>query len=99
MIQFLLLMTLTPLNPTPAPTAQFQPCVWPNKCAAEQTTAQVEICLYPRKCSGKEAEPAPATPVETCVWPHVCANQTPALVQFQPCVWPNRCSKESSFPS
>ena len=75
MIEFLLLMTLTPLNPAPA-VAQFQPCVWPNKCAAGQAVAQVEICLYPNKCSGKKTEPEPATPVETCVWPHVCSKQS-----------------------
>ena len=51
---FTLILTVSMMSAKPAPqTAQFQPCVWPNKCM--QPVAQFETCVYPKKCGGKKA--------------------------------------------
>jgi len=65
MIQLLLMVTL--MTPTPASTtAQFQPCVWPNRCATE-TVAQFQPCVWPNRCAVEAA-----VPVQPCVWPNTC---------------------------
>lgn len=73
MIELILMVTLNPVNPLSSRTAQFQPCVWPNKCAVEAPvqTAQFQTCVWPNKC----AKPAPAVAqFETCVWPNKCGK-------------------------
>lgn len=57
MILFLML-SLSPMTPA-ASVAQFQPCVWPNKCAkpAAVSVAQFQPCVWPNKC----AKPASKT--------------------------------------
>lgn len=73
MIELILLVTLTPVNPISTQTAQFQPCVWPNKCAvaAPVQTAQFQPCVWPNKC----AKTAPVVAqFETCVWPKKCGK-------------------------
>ncbi len=46
----ILLLGLTPLNAAPR-TAQVQPCVWPNRCAAQTVeVVQVQPCVWPRVC-------------------------------------------------
>ena len=59
MINLILTLSLSTLNPTPATqTAQFRPCVWPNVCKTQAApvieVAQFTTCVYPRKC-GKKA--------------------------------------------
>ena len=50
-----LILTVSMMSAKPAPqTAQFQPCVWPNKCVTAPV-AQFETCVYPKKCGGKKA--------------------------------------------
>lgn len=37
---------------TPPATSQFQPCVWPNRCATEQLAlVPVTTCQWPNTCS------------------------------------------------
>lgn len=52
MIQMILMASLMQINPAPRrnQTAQFQPCVWPNKCV-QQTVAQFQPCVWPNKCA------------------------------------------------
>lgn len=51
MIQLILMLSLTSAQPAPKQTAQFQPCVWPNKCAEIVVpVAQVGPCTPPRVC-------------------------------------------------
>ena len=50
-----LILTVSMMSAKPAPqTAQFQPCVWPNKCMTAPV-ARFETCVYPKKCGGKKA--------------------------------------------
>jgi hypothetical protein len=82
MIELLMMLSLSSLNPTPSVTAQFQPCVWPNPCTQQEETVQLadyEICVWPNKCSGNKEE-------------------TQAIAQFQPCVWPNPCTESGLEP-
>lgn len=46
----LILATMLTAAPKPATTAQFQPCVWPNRCAAAEV-AQFRPCVWPNICS------------------------------------------------
>lgn len=59
MINLILTLSLSAVNPQPAQTAQYKPCVWPNVCKsapvveilpAEQV-AQFTTCVWPRKCN------------------------------------------------
>ena len=47
-----LLLTVSMLNaaPVPAQTAQFQPCVWPNRCVQTPAVAQFQPCVWPNRC-------------------------------------------------
>lgn len=52
---FSLILTVSMMSAKPAPqTAQFQPCVYPSRCA-RPVVAQFEPCVYPKKCGGKRA--------------------------------------------
>lgn len=55
----LLFLTLNPLKPVTT-TAQFQPCVWPNKCAkpAAIQVVQFQPCVWPNKCAKPAAKTA-----------------------------------------
>ena len=64
MLDLLLFMTLG--GPLVRPTAQIQPCVWPNRCE-KPALVQVQPCVWPNKC-----EAAPVAQVEPCVWPRKC---------------------------
>ncbi len=73
MLNLILTLAMSTFHPA-AMTAQFQPCVWPNKCAetpaaAPVQTAQFQPCVWPNKCA------APVAQVQTCVWPHTCREQ------------------------
>lgn len=74
----LILMTAMTFAPAPQQTAQFQTCVWPNKCGKAVETpvvAQFQPCVWPNKCVQK-AEPvkvAGEPKITTCVWPNTCA--------------------------
>ena len=49
MLEIILLMSLAnPTNPG-AQQAQFQPCVWPNKCE-RPAVAQFQPCVWPNRC-------------------------------------------------
>ncbi len=52
MLDLILTLSLAAANHAPSSTAQFQPCVWPNKCAVEAPvqTAQFRPCVWPNKC-------------------------------------------------
>ncbi|MBI3564701.1 MAG: hypothetical protein HY079_05850 [Elusimicrobia bacterium] len=67
MFTLILTVAMTQTAPAPKPVAQFQPCVWPNKCVS-QPVAQFQPCVWPNKCA------APVAQVQTCVWPHKCAT-------------------------
>ena len=92
MINLILTLSLSSLNPMPSQTAQFRPCVWPNVCttvSAPEAVAQFRPCVWPNTCASVEA---PVVQVQTCVWPNRCA--APAVVAAGPvttCVWPNVC--------
>jgi len=46
-----LILTTLMMNAKPAPqTAQFQPCVWPNRCV-ETPVAQFQPCVWPNRCA------------------------------------------------
>lgn len=45
----LILATLLSAAPAPTATAQFQPCVWPNRCSTV-AAAQVQTCVWPHTC-------------------------------------------------
>ena len=61
MINLLLTLSLSAVNPMPAQTAQFRPCVWPNLCKTQPApiiliapvteVAQFTTCVYPRTCA------------------------------------------------
>lgn len=54
MIQLLLMATMMAQTQTPAratqAVAQFQPCVWPNRCATE-AAVPVQPCVWPNTCA------------------------------------------------
>lgn len=68
---------------TPVHAPNYQPCVWPNTCAA-----QFQPCVWPNHCK---------TDFEAIIGPCplgvVCKNE---VAQFTSCVWPNTCSKKPS---
>jgi hypothetical protein len=68
---FTLILTLSMIHPAPAATqtAQFQPCVWPNKCVSAPV-AQFTTCKWPNKCV------TPVAQVTTCQWPHTCGKNS-----------------------
>ena len=67
---FTLILTVAMTQAAPAaPVAQFQSCVWPNKCATAPV-AQVQTCVWPHVCV------EPVAQVQTCVWPHVCNTKS-----------------------
>lgn len=106
MFDLILMVALNPLvalpttqpavceEPAPVMTAQFRPCVWPNKCAVEtQPVVTIQPCVWPNRCS---VETQPVAQFQPCVWPNKCAVEEQPVAQFQPCVWPNKCAVETS---
>ena len=50
---FTLILTVAMTQAAPAaPVAQFQSCVWPNKCVSAPV-AQVQTCVWPHVCNTK----------------------------------------------
>jgi hypothetical protein len=83
MINLILTLSLANLQPAPAQTAQFQPCVWPRTCVsapAAVETAQFRPCVWPNKCRTEQ-------PVLVIA---------PAVAQFEACVWPKKCVAEKA---
>jgi hypothetical protein len=82
MINLILTLSLSTLNPAPATqTAQFRPCVWPNVCKtapAPVTVAQFRPCVWPNVCK-QAAGPAAVT----------------EIAQFTTCVYPRKCGKKA----
>lgn len=78
MIELLMILSMSSLN---TPTVDFQPCVWPNPCGAQEETIQVadyQICIYPNPCSLTGDEPKEDTVLlaggfEICVYPNPCS--------------------------
>jgi len=86
MINLILTLSLSSLNPMPAQTAQFRPCVWPNVCttvSAPEAVAQFRPCVWPNVCKSENA----ATILE--IAPAV------EIAQFTTCVFPRKCDKAS----
>ena len=46
----LILATMLTTAPRPVTTAQFQPCVWPNRCASV-AEVQFKPCVWPNICA------------------------------------------------
>jgi hypothetical protein len=46
----LILATMLTAAPRPVTTAQFQPCVWPNRCASV-AEVQFKPCVWPNVCA------------------------------------------------
>ncbi len=83
MINLILTLSLSAVNPSPASMAQFKPCVWPNVCKtapAPEAVAQFRPCVWPNLCKNETPTPiviAPAAEVAqftTCVYPRKCAK-------------------------
>ena len=53
MFSLILTVAMMPVQSAPK-TAQFQPCVWPNKCV-ETPVAQFQPCVWPNKCAQTSA--------------------------------------------
>ena len=66
----MMLMAAMMSQPQTAPVSQFQPCVWPNRCAVE-TVAQFQPCVWPNRCAAQPA--AVPGPISTCDWPNSCS--------------------------
>lgn len=53
MFHIITMLVLT-FAPAPKPVAQFQPCVWPNKCVVTPTVfvagGPVTTCQWPNTC-------------------------------------------------
>ncbi len=88
MINLILTLSLSAVNPTNATTAQFRPCVWPNVCtqsagpAAVTETAQFRPCVWPNVCKSEIAAPVVITPAVE-------------VAQFTTCVYPRKCGKHA----
>ncbi len=67
MLELLMIIQLS--QATPVLTAQVQPCIWPNRCAAAApVVAQIQPCIWPNRC-------AAAADIEPCVWPKKCSQE------------------------
>lgn len=53
MLSFLIAVFLNIATPTTI--AQFQPCVWPNRCAKTEIVIKFEPCVWPNRCSVTES--------------------------------------------
>lgn len=97
MFEMILMMTLTAQPQTEI--AQFQPCVWPNKCSKQvEAVAQFQPCVWPNKCA-KKAEPKQSlAQFQPCVWPNKCSKKAEAAVvladepKVTTCGMPNTCA-------
>ncbi|MBI3289344.1 MAG: hypothetical protein HYZ74_07480 [Elusimicrobia bacterium] len=69
MINLILTLSLFNAQPAATQTAQFQPCVWPNRCASV-AALPVMPCVWPNRCVNEDVA---ARPITTCVWPNHCA--------------------------
>lgn len=76
MLDLILTLSLAALSPAAQSTAQFRPCVWPNKCAVEApvTVAQFRPCVWPNKCAKVVEKPVTVAQFRPCVWPNKCAK-------------------------
>jgi len=55
MLELILMITLTPISTQS--TAQFRPCVWPNKCEQPAAVvAQYQPCVWPNRCAQPEVK-------------------------------------------
>ena len=78
------LQSLQPVSAAPAPaavqTAQFRPCVWPNKCKAEPAAvATYKPCVFPNRC-GSKAVPVTLAAYKPCVFPNRCGSVSEATL-------------------
>lgn len=94
----LILMTAMAAQPK-MEVAQFQPCVWPNKCAKQvEQVAQFQPCVWPNKCSTKAEPKQSLAQFQPCVWPNKCSKQSEPIkvVLTEPkvttCGMPNACA-------
>ena len=69
MFTLILTVAMTQAAPAVPATAQFQPCVWPNKCVSAPV-AQFQPCVWPNKCV------EPVAQIETCQWPKTCSQKS-----------------------
>lgn len=78
MLEVILFLALNPFNAPELQTAQFKPCVWPNKCTEAPVLAQFKPCVWPNRCF-QSAEVAPViAQFKPCVWPNRCSVGTEA---------------------
>ena len=87
MINLILTLSLSAVNPTNATTAQFRPCVWPNVCttvSAPAAVAQFRPCVWPNVCKTSPAVPADDFSVISV-----------EVAQFTTCVYPRKCGKNA----
>jgi hypothetical protein len=75
MLTLILTVAMTQAAPAVKPVAQFQPCVWPNKCVSAPV-AQVQTCVWPHVCTQTPAAPVTIAQVTTCQWPHTCGKKS-----------------------
>jgi len=85
MINLILTLSLSAVNPTNATTAQFRPCVWPNVCTTVEApvqTAQFRPCVWPNVC--RNEAPLPVLEIKAV-----------EVAQFTTCVLPRKCTNNS----
>ncbi|MFH1724701.1 MAG: hypothetical protein ABII00_08770 [Elusimicrobiota bacterium] len=81
MLELVLMLSLTSVFQAETQTAQFKPCIFPNKCSSQTMiqTAAVRPCIWPNTC-GDSARPLPVlVKVRPCVWPNSCGEASPQI--------------------
>ena len=54
MFSLMLTVAMMSVKPVTTQVAQFQPCVWPNKCVQQApSVAQFQPCVWPNKCAAR----------------------------------------------
>ena len=97
MFELILMASLIQTSPVPQ-TAQFQPCVWPNKCnkQIEAVLRPIQTCVWPNVCKTEPVETV--AQFQPCVWPNKCnkALRREASHAVEPtiktCDYPNTCA-------
>lgn len=76
MIELLIALSLSPMNPAAKP---FTTCQMPNKCAKPVQTAQFQPCVWPNTCAKPVAVKVLAQ-YQPCVWPNKCSGAVEAVL-------------------
>lgn len=77
MIELLMMLSLSPLNPQTLAAKPYTTCQMPNKCAKPAAVVSLQPCVWPNTCAKPVNVLAQFKP---CVWPNKCSGSVESVL-------------------